>query len=43
MLGATHACANPLTAPYGTTHGEAIAISAARRPLEQPKRGCHVW
>jgi alcohol dehydrogenase len=26
MLGATHACANPLTARYGTTHGAAIAI-----------------
>jgi alcohol dehydrogenase len=26
MLGATHACANPLTAKYGTIHGEAIAI-----------------
>jgi alcohol dehydrogenase len=25
MLGATHACANPLTARYGTTHGMAIA------------------
>jgi alcohol dehydrogenase len=25
MLGATHACANPLTQHYGTTHGEAIA------------------
>jgi alcohol dehydrogenase len=25
MLGATHACANPLTANYGTTHGIAIA------------------
>ncbi len=25
MLGATHACANPLTAHYGTTHGIAIA------------------
>jgi alcohol dehydrogenase len=25
MLGATHACANPLTAHYGTTHGVAIA------------------
>src|SRR5439155_9710943 len=24
MLGATHACANPLTARYGTTHGVAI-------------------
>jgi alcohol dehydrogenase len=26
MLGATHACANPLTQYFGTTHGEAIAI-----------------
>jgi alcohol dehydrogenase len=26
MLGATHACANPVTARYGTTHGDAIAI-----------------
>ena len=26
MLGATHACANPLTANYGTTHGEALAM-----------------
>lgn len=26
MLGATHACANPLTARYGTTHGSAIAV-----------------
>src|ERR1700752_297432 len=26
MLGATHACANPLTARYGTPHGEAIAM-----------------
>jgi len=26
MLGATHACANPLTAHYGTTHGTAIAL-----------------
>ncbi len=26
MLGAAHACANPLTAKYGTTHGIAIAI-----------------
>lgn len=26
MLGATHACANPLTAKYGTVHGVAIAI-----------------
>ncbi len=25
MLGATHSCANPLTAHYGTPHGEAIA------------------
>jgi alcohol dehydrogenase len=26
MLGATHACANPVTARYGTAHGVAIAI-----------------
>jgi alcohol dehydrogenase len=26
MLGATHACANPLTARYGTMHGVAIAV-----------------
>jgi alcohol dehydrogenase len=26
MLGATHACANPLTKHYGTTHGRAIAL-----------------
>ncbi len=26
MLGATHACANPLTQRYGTTHGIAISL-----------------
>src|SRR5580765_1872900 len=26
MLGAAHACANPLTARYGTAHGVAIAV-----------------
>jgi alcohol dehydrogenase len=26
MLGATHACANPLTTHYGTEHGAAIAL-----------------
>jgi alcohol dehydrogenase len=26
MLGATHACANPLSARYGTAHGVAIAL-----------------
>jgi alcohol dehydrogenase len=26
MLGAAHACANPLTARYGTVHGDAIAL-----------------
>ncbi|MBD0325510.1 MAG: iron-containing alcohol dehydrogenase [Pyrinomonadaceae bacterium] len=26
MLGATHACANPLTAHYNTTHGVALAL-----------------
>ena len=29
MLGATHACANPLTAHYGTVHGVAIAVLLA--------------
>jgi alcohol dehydrogenase len=29
MLGATHACANPLTARYGTVHGHAIALMLA--------------
>ena len=26
MLGAAHACANPLTATYGITHGQAIGV-----------------
>jgi alcohol dehydrogenase len=26
MLGATHACANPITARYGTAHGVAIGV-----------------
>jgi alcohol dehydrogenase len=30
MLGATHACANPLTARYGTPHGVAIAVMLPR-------------
>ena len=29
MLGATHACANPLTSRYGTVHGVAIALLLA--------------
>ncbi|HEX6728657.1 MAG TPA: iron-containing alcohol dehydrogenase, partial [Pyrinomonadaceae bacterium] len=29
MLGATHACANPITAHYGTVHGAAIALLLA--------------
>jgi alcohol dehydrogenase len=29
MLGAAHACANPLTAHYGTIHGVAIAVLLA--------------
>jgi alcohol dehydrogenase len=29
MLGATHACANPLTAEYGTLHGHALSILLA--------------
>lgn len=30
MLGATHACANPLSAHYGTTHGVAISLLLPR-------------
>jgi alcohol dehydrogenase len=30
MLGATHACVNPLTARYGTTHGAGIAVLLPR-------------
>ena len=30
MLGATHACANPLSARYGTTHGVAIGLFLPR-------------
>ena len=30
MLGATHACVNPLTAHYGTTHGDGIAVLLPR-------------
>lgn len=30
MLGATHACANPLTAHFGTSHGDAIALLLPR-------------
>ena len=26
MLGAAHACANPLTAKYGTAHGQAVGV-----------------
>ena len=29
MLGATHACANPLTARYNIPHGLALALAAA--------------
>jgi alcohol dehydrogenase len=30
MLGATHACANPLTKNFGVTHGVAIAVMLPR-------------
>ena len=30
MLGAAHACANPLTARYGTIHGVAVAVLLPR-------------
>ena len=36
MLGAAHACANPLTARYGTTHGDRDrGDAAARRAVER--------
>ena len=55
MLGATHACANPLTAHYGTTHGVAIAVMLPHvvrwnaeqvgRAVRRPgaPRGPHQW
>ena len=39
MLGATHACANPLSARYGTAHGVAIALHAAARGAVERARG----
>jgi alcohol dehydrogenase len=43
MLGATHACANPLSARYGTTHGHAIAILLPHvvRWNDQPARSMY--
>ena len=39
MLGAAHACANPLTARHGTPHGVAIGCHvAARRRAGTPLR-----
>ena len=36
MLGAAHACANPLTAVFDVTHGAAIGLMLpARRPLQR--------
>ena len=44
MLGATHACANPLTARYGTAHGAAIAMMLAfGGALEWTGCGGAVW
>src|SRR5437868_3628543 len=37
MLRATHACGNPLTARYGTAHGEAIAM-VLRAVMRRPER-----
>ena len=40
MLGATHACANPLTqALRHDARRGGLAAAAARRAVEQPRRG----
>jgi alcohol dehydrogenase len=43
MLGATHACANPLTARYGTAHGAAIAILLPAVVRWNEKAGTKYW
>ena len=43
MLGATHACANPLTARYGTAHGAAIAMLLPAVVRWNEKAGTIYW
>jgi alcohol dehydrogenase class IV len=43
MLGATHACANPLTARYGTAHGAAIAMLLPTVVRWNEKAGTNYW
>jgi alcohol dehydrogenase len=43
MLGATHACANPLTARYGTAHGAAIAMLLPAVVRWNEKTGTNYW
>src|SRR5262247_900579 len=43
MLGATHACANPLTARYGTAHGAAIAMLLPTVVRWNEKAGTTYW
>jgi alcohol dehydrogenase len=40
MLGAAHACSNPLTARYGTTHGVALGILLPQVVLWNGEHGC---
>jgi alcohol dehydrogenase len=40
MLGAAHACSNPLTARYGTTHGIALGILLPQVVLWNGEHGC---
>ena len=40
MLGAAHACANPLTARYGTTHGVALGVMLPHVVRWNGQHGC---
>jgi alcohol dehydrogenase len=40
MLGAAHACSNPLTARYGTTHGVALGILLPQVVAWNGEHGC---
>jgi alcohol dehydrogenase len=43
ILGATHACANPLTARYGTAHGAAIAMLLPTVVRWNERAGTDYW